>query len=160
MKRLLTAALAATTLFTLAACSDDDDKSSLPGAVDDATGDTVDVGGAVTVPNLPGIEESCLALFQAMGAAGAATGGQGDAAEWSATMSALAASVPDDLQDDVETFSEAYASFLAVIAQHEGDANVMANADVMTALALISTPEVQDAANNISEYMDATCPNG
>ena len=63
MKRLLTAALAATTLFALAACSDDDDnKSGLPGVVDDGSGATVDIGGALTVPNLPGIEDSCLAL--------------------------------------------------------------------------------------------------
>ena len=48
--------------------------------------------------------------------------------------------MPDDLQDDVETFSEAYASFLAVIAQHEGETNMMANADVMAALAMIGTP--------------------
>ena len=165
MKRVISAAVAAAFLLGVSACGDDD-KSSNP-LVSDANGSddtSSDNGsgdngsGGVTIPNINGLDAGCLALAQAMGAAGSAVSGQGDAAEWEAMMTALAASVPDDLKDDALIFGEAYSEFLAVVAQHEGQANAMADPAVMAAMQAISTPEVQAAAENISNYMDTTCP--
>lgn len=161
MKRVISAAVAAAFLFGVSACGDDD-KSSNPfgndaNSSDDGSSDNG--SGGVTIPNVAGLDDSCLAIFAAMGAAGEAMTGQGDAAEWEAMMNALAQNVPDDLKDDALLFSQAYSEFLSVLSQYEGDASAMANPEVMAAMQAISTPEVQAAAENISNYMDATCPN-
>lgn len=157
MKRILTAALAATVLVGLTACGSDDKKLNVPTATNDSSGNGSSSGdgsgGDMSQPE-------CVALVQAMGAAASAASGQGDAAQWEAMSSGLIAAVPDDLKDDAQVFAQAYGEFLTVMAQHQGEANPMANADVMAALQAIGTPEVEAAANNISDYMDATCPNG
>ena len=100
-----------------------------------------------------------MAIVNAMANAGAAVSGQSDAAQLEATFTALEAAVPADLKDDAHTFAQAYIAFLQVMAEHEGDANAMSDPAVLAALQAISTPEVQAAADNISAYMDATCPN-
>lgn len=160
MKRFLTATLAAACLIGVTACGSDDKKLDMPTATngDSGGGSGSDSGSGNGSGGLTQAE--CVALLQAMGSAANAVSGQGDAAEWEAMTSALVAAVPDDLKDDAQVFAQAYGQFLAVMAEHEGEDNPMANADVMAALQAISTPEVEAAANNISDYMDATCPNG
>lgn len=159
MKRLLTATIAATALVGLAACSSDSKKTDSPSATDSnsGTGSGSDNGSN---SGATGSQTECMALIQAMGSAAAAVGGQGDAAEWEAMATAMVAAVPDDLKGDAEIFGQAYGEFLAVIAQHEGEDNPMASADVMAALQELGTPEVQAASDAIGEYMDTNCPNG
>ena len=158
MKRLLTATLAAACLVGVTACGSDNKKSNLPAVSDNASGD----GSGSDSGSGSGAlgDAACVALIQAMGSAASAASGQGDAAEWQAMTEGLIASVPDDLKDDAEIFAQAYGEFLTVMAAHEGEDNPMSNPEVMAALTAIGTPEVEAAANNISEYMDATCPNG
>ncbi len=161
MKRILGAALAAATIVGLAACGDDTSPAVQSAQQDMAGGTTADGGGGDSGGGIvPGDTASCMAVINAMSAAAAAVSGQGDAAEFQAMIDGLQAAVPDDLKDDAQIFGQAYAEFLAVMAAHQGDANPMADPDVMAALQAIGTPEVEAAANNISEYMDATCPNG
>ena len=155
MKRILGAALAATAIVGLAACSDDTSPSVQSAQQEQASGDTSS-GGVV----VPGDTANCMAVINAMSAAAAAVSGQGDATEFQAMIEGLQAAMPDDLKDDAQIFGEAYGEFLAVIAAHEGDANAMSDPAVMAALQAIGTPEVEAAANNISAYMDSACPNG
>jgi hypothetical protein len=160
MKRILGAALAAATIVGMAGCSDDTSPAVQSAQQDMAGGTTAGGGGDSGGGIVPGDTASCMAVIQAMGAAAAAVSGQGDAAEFEAMVQGLQNAVPDDLKDDAQIFGQAYSDFLAVMAQHQGDANPMADPAVMAALQQISTPEVEAAANNISAYMDATCPNG
>lgn len=164
MKRILGAALAAATIVGMAGCSDDTSPAVQSAQQEMAGGTTAggggDSGGGSGGGVVPGDTASCMAVIQAMAAAAAAVSGQGDATEFEAMVQGLQSAVPDDLKDDAQIFGQAYSDFLAVMAQHQGDANPMADPEVIAALQAISTPEVEAAANNISDYMDATCPNG
>ena len=160
MKRILGAALAATAIVSLAACSDDTSPSVQSAQQEQAGGTTAGGGGDSGGGIVPGDTAGCMAVVNAMSAAAGAVSGQGDAAEFQAMIEGMQAAMPDDLKDDARIFGEAYAGFLAVMAEHEGDANAMTDPAVMAALQAIGTPEVEAAANNISAYMDATCPNG
>ena len=166
MKRVISAAVAAAFLLGMSACGDDD-KSSNPfvtdanGSDDGASGDNgSDDNGGVTVPNIPGVDSQCESMVAAMGFAAAAMSGQGDRTEMEAAFESFVSAVPADLADDAAIYATAFTDYLTVIAAHQGDANPMASPDVMAALQALTTPEVQAAADNISEYIDASCPNG
>ena len=124
-RRLLTAGLVAASLLSVAACSDDDNGLTIPQTTNPAGGNvTLPSGGGdlpVTIPNVPGVNDECLALINAISAAGMAAAGQGDMAQAAAYMQGLVDAVPDELKADAQIFADAYAGWLAVLAQYNND---------------------------------------
>ncbi|MDO8363458.1 MAG: hypothetical protein Q7V88_11220 [Actinomycetota bacterium] len=167
-QRTLSVVIAASALFGLAACGDDPQPLTLANTTVAAGSDitlpgggtvTLPGGGTATIPVVPGVPAECTALINAMMGAGALAAGQGDLSQAQATFEALVAAVPEDLKDDAAVFSAAYSQMIQVLMKYEGNfATAMADPEAVAAMEAIGTPEVQAAADNISAYMDATCP--
>jgi hypothetical protein len=157
MKRILTLAIAATTLVGLSACGSDK-SSSIP---------KVNDGGAITLPggdtinpsdlSLPGnLTEECKAIaLQFAALYTQAFSPEGDQGDLEKVFGDMSANVPDDLKDDLAVLLTAFSDYAKVVKDNGSD---MTKPEVQAALAALSTPEVSAASDNITAYFDATCP--
>jgi hypothetical protein len=161
--------LAATALFALSACGSDS-KSSLPGT-ESTDGDTeftlpagitlpdgVTIPDNITIPGLDGLSGDCKELYSKFIAAFSGIG-TGDLGDLSSVFDGLAEVLPDDLKDDAQVMSEAFAKYSEVLKKYNGDiTKAMADPDAQAALQAIGTDEVTAASENITHYFDETCP--
>ena len=162
MNRVLTAAVAAIALVGLGACSSDSKPSAgqitqpSDASAPDATLPSLTLPSDLSLPG--NLTEECRTL--AMGYASllsqafAPTGTEidGDKIFGDAT-----ASVPAELQDDLQVLATAFGEYAKVLKANGSD---FTNTDVQAAIQALSTPEVTAAGDNLSAYFDATCPQG
>jgi hypothetical protein len=177
--RTLLAVLAAGMLTVpLAACGGDDggalsaingdDNSADSNAADDASDDaTADDTADDTSDDTSSDDSSsdgetgdfCLNDEWMSAAASAGFSGDSDDPEDIAKFfDEMADEVPDEISDDFHVFADAMGEYLAILADFDGDdASMFSDPEVMAALEKISTPEVQEASDNISAWMEANC---
>jgi hypothetical protein len=164
IRRFLTAGLAATALFALAACGDDSDKDSviLPGQVTLPSGVTLpDGSGFDSIPPIAGVSAECMAIANAFAGAATAMSGQGDVSQAEASLAALEGIVPDELKDDARLFAEAYNAVIVALVAHDNDySKLIADPTAMAALQALDNEDVQAASDNISAYLDGACSTG
>lgn len=158
MKRILTLALAATTLIGLGACgSDNKISSSNPtNPVDLSIPADLSIPSDLSLPAV--LTGDCQAVFaQMMGAMAQAFAPAGEQVDLAKVFGDVSANVPDELQGDVEIMSAALVALGEVMQQSGND---MANPDVAKAMQELSTPEVQAASERLNAYFETTCPQG
>ena len=152
MKRILTLALAATTLIGLGACSSDT-KSSVSNASDPSD---LSIPSDLSLPAI--LTGDCKAIYaQMIGAMTQAFAPAGEQADVAKVFGDVSANVPDELKGDVDVMSAAMTGLAEVMKQYDND---MANPAVMTAMQELSTPEVQAASERLNAYFETTCPQG
>ncbi|MGB8858918.1 MAG: hypothetical protein WCC60_06670 [Ilumatobacteraceae bacterium] len=177
MKRILTIAVAATTLVGLGACSSDSKSSVSP-----TTAPTAVTVPDVSIPDLSipdismpdfsipdisiptdlslpaDLSKECMAVAtqfaQVMAVVFLPADQQPDLDK---VFGDLSSSVPEELRPDVTVMATAFAEFSTVL---KANGNDMSNPEVQAALESIGTPEVQAASDRIQAYFDATCPQG
>ncbi len=156
MKRILTLALAATTLLGLGACSSDT-KASISNATtpsDVSSPSDISVPSDLSVPSI--FTGDCKAIYSqmiaAMAQAFAPAGEQIDVAK---VFGDVSANVPDELKGDVDIMSAAMTQMGEVMQQYDND---MTNPEVAKAMQELSTPEVQAASERLNTYFETTCP--
>lgn len=140
--------------------SSEDSSSDDGGSSDDGTVEIDDVAG------LSGeCEELVAAYAQASTGLGSLMSGTGtDFNEIAAYFNELADELPDEIADDFEVFGEVYARVGRTLEAAGIDAEDMAGADPATMQALtaaldgLDDPAIQEAAENISAFMEETCP--
>jgi hypothetical protein len=161
MNRFLSVAVAAIAFVGLGACSSDSKPATgqvtLPA---DASVPDVTLP-SLTLPSdlsLPGNLEDCRSLAVAYAAllsqAFAPTGGEIDVDK---IFGDATASVPADLQDDLQVLATVFGEYSKVL---QANGNDFTSAEVQAAVQALSTPEVEAASNNLSAYFDTTCPQG
>ena len=164
IRRFLTAGLAATALLSLTACGGDSDNEAviLPGDVTLPGGATLPAGaGSNTIPAIAGVSAECMAIANAFAGAATAMSGQGDVAQAEASLAALEGIVPDELKDDARLFAEAYNAVIVALVANDNDyAQLMADPEAMAALQALDDEDVQSASDNISAYLDGACSTG
>jgi hypothetical protein len=176
MKRSIAFMSIAGLLALTAGCGDDKKTSPLPGAAaapgDTATGDTVGDGTVgdgtadtinpsdLSLPSGVGMSSECMAMYTkfltALGGIGST-----DTTDLSAlpeAMRSLEASLPGELKGAAETLAGAYEKLAAILAKYGGDfAKAMADPAAQADLAVLSSPEVTKASDDISAYFEKTC---
>lgn len=103
-----------------------------------------------------------MALSQAAGLGAFAQGGDpGDAAD---SLSALAGAAPAEIADDFEVMAAAFAEFAQTLADAGVDfsdpstlSSTEGQAALIAAGEAFSAPEVQEASENMSEYLEEVC---
>ena len=158
MKRILTLALAATTLIGLGACSSDT-KSSVSNATIPSD---LSIPADLSIPSdlsLPAVlTGDCKAIYsQMIGAMAQAFAPAGEQADLSKVFGDVSANVPDELQGDVAVMSAAMTQLGEVMKQYDND---MSRPEVSQAMQELSTPEVQAASERLNAYFETTCPQG
>ena len=158
MKRILTLALAATTLVGLGACGSD---SKLPSSNATIPSD-LSLPSDLSIPSdisLPAIlSDDCKAIYtQMIGAMAQAFAPAGEEIDVEKIFGDVSANVPDELQGDVEVMAAAMTQLGEVMKQYDND---MTNPEVAKALQDLSTPEVRAASENLNAYFETTCPQG
>lgn len=152
MKRILTLALAATTLIGLGACSSDT-KSSVSNATNPSD---VSIPSDLSLPSV--LTGDCKAVYaQMIGAMAMAFAPAGEQVDMAKVFGDVSANVPDELQGDVSVMSAALTEMAEVMKEYDND---MANPAVMTAMQQLSTPEVQAASERLNAYFETTCAQG
>ncbi len=160
MKRILTLALATTTLIGLGACSSDT-KLSVSNATDASelsTSSDLSISSDLSLPSDLNLSEECQAITMAfagmMAQVFAPTGQAGDIEK---VFGDVSSKVPDDLKDDVTVVAEAFGKYAQIM---NDNANDMTNPNVQAAIEDLGTPEVQAASDNVQAYFDAGCSEG
>ncbi len=125
-----------------------------------------------TIPDIPGIDDDCLAMAQLFGSLGAASlliTGQTefDQAEAQAQFEAARRALPDALQGDIDTVNDAMNAYFQALADLDidfSDPQAFADASPEDFAALeevgrlFDTPEVDAAFDNLSAYAEDQCP--
>jgi hypothetical protein len=113
----------------------------------------------VTLPQGVDVSDDCRELYNKFATAvGGATAGEGFGG-LEDVFNQLADSVPADLEDDVHVLADAYGKLADLVAPYNGDfGKAMADPKVQEQLASISSPEFEQASNNLSQYFEQTCP--
>mgnify|MGYP001226969715 CR=1 FL=1 len=146
---------------TTEAASSDDSSSA------DDGGDGGD-DGMVEIDDVPGLSGECEELVAAYleassGLGSVMSGTDTDFSQIAAYFSEVADNLPDEIADDFEVFGQAYAEFGQALEDAGIDLSNMAEADpaavqaLMPALEAFDDPAVQEASENISDWMDANC---
>jgi hypothetical protein len=175
MQRLGAVALAAVLGLGLVACGDDGDDDAATEttedsgdettttASDDDTDDTADLGD---------FTGECAAFSQAFANAGTAIGSafSGDASEEIEAVAdyfdEVSSELPEEIRDDFSVFADAYAEFARALAESDIDFSNPESVDPEDMAELqalsqaFSSPEVQEASNNIQTYVAETCQAG
>jgi|GEM_PF-3840532 hypothetical protein len=162
--------------LSLTACGgDDSDDDAAPtteeASTDGGTTSDDDGDGMADVDEVPGLTGECEELVAAYieassGLGSVMSGGDTDFSEIAAYFSEVADNLPDEISDDFEVFGQAYAEFGQALEDAGIDLSDMSEADpeamqaLMPALEAFDDPAVQEASENISDWMDANCPTG
>jgi hypothetical protein len=135
---------------------DDEDVSEAEGDGDD--GDP----GDITLPgNLPAsIDGECAEVYQQFqDAISGFNPADPDLAGIESAFDELAATVPDELQDDVEVLDEVFGEVAAIVEDYDGDyADMLSDPDTLEQLSALQGPEVRGAEERLSAYFAETCP--
>jgi len=113
----------------------------------------------LTVP--PGLSDECAKLYTEFTGAFATIMAGGDDAEQAADDLAdnLADALPPELHDDAEVVANAFHDIATVMAKYHGDmSQVLQDPDATAAFDELDSPEVTQASDNISAYLEKTCP--
>lgn len=162
MKRILTIALAATSLIGLGACGSDT-KASIS---------NITIPSDLSIPSIPSIPSDfsipsditmpailtgdCQAIYaQMMGAMTQVLAPAGEGADLAKVFGDVAANVPAELKGDVAIMSGAMEKLAVVMKQYDNDPT---NPEVTKAMGEIGTPEVQAASQRLNAYFEKTCP--
>lgn len=152
-------AIAVAGLLGLAACGDDS-KLSVP---DNTIAPGVTVPNGVTLPpgvTFPaGVGGDCAALAVAWSQAIVGTQtGQLSEEQIDKVFGDLDGKVPADLKDDLAVLQATYAKFAEVLAPFNGDlTKAMTDPKVQSELSKLSTPEVNEASDNLDAFFDEKC---
>ena len=156
MKRILSLALAATTLVGLGACSSDT-KASISNASnpsDPSITSNLSIPTDLSVPSV--FTGDCKAIYaQMIGAMAQAFAPAGEQVDVAKVFGDVSANVPDELKGDVDIMSAAMTQMGEVMQQYNND---MTNPEVTKAMQALSTPEVQAASERLNAYFETTCP--
>ena len=145
------AAFASLAVIGFVACSDDNKTT-----VEELGNDGATLPPGVTLPSgLPGVTDDCQATFVQFITTMAAASTPGAQIDYEQAFGELAASLPEDLHDDLTVLSNAYQAYGAVLIANNNDTS---NPNVQAAIQTLATPEVSAAGANIQAYFDATCP--
>jgi hypothetical protein len=184
MKRILTIAVATTTLVALAGCGGDlkpsATKATLPPGVSipDFTIPDISIPDIsipdisipdisipdISIPDLsiptdlslPGnLTDECQAIAMQFATIFTQAFAPGSTGDLSKVFGDVSAKVPADLQDDVAVISAAFSAYAKALQDHGND---MTNPEVAKALEALSTPGVEAASANLQTYFDSTCP--
>jgi hypothetical protein len=171
MKRILSLALAATTLVGLGACGSDSklpssdanipSDLSLPSdlsipdlSIPDLSIPDLSIPSDISLPAM--LTGDCKAIYaQMIGAMAQAFAPAGEEVDVEKIFGDVSANVPDELQGDVATMATAMQQLGEVMKQYDND---MTNPEVAKALQELSTPEVQAASEHLNAYFETTCP--
>lgn len=172
MLRLLIVLLA-TAAFALTGCGGDDDDDGGGDAVDTsdeaaASGDDDDDVDVGDLDDIEGLSEDCVEAFAAFSdiAAGAGALGGGeelDLAESLEQFQAFAEAAPEEISDEMQLLGEAYARFVEVMVESgfDPESGEVPDEDTMAALTEamepLSSPEVTEAGEVVSEYFATRC---
>ncbi|HUP14898.1 MAG TPA: hypothetical protein VM848_02420 [Acidimicrobiia bacterium] len=141
----------------------DDQATTTTATVDDPDDDDTD--DDQTTGLLTG---ECLAIGVALSQAASmgVLGQGGDPTDAADSLAAMSGAAPAEIADDFEILAEAYSAFAAAL---EGagvdfsDAGSLSSPEAQAALATageaFASSGVEEASNNISEYMDEVCDN-
>ena len=171
MNRSIALASLAGLLTLTAGCGDDTKSSPAPAKAADTTagtgganagdtGATIDLGD-LSIPPGVSISSDCMAMYttfiSALGGLGS-----GDTTDFSGLPDALRAlerSLAPEMQSAAETLAKAYEVLASVLARYDGDfAKAMTDPAAQADLAILNSPEVEQANNDISAFFDTTCP--
>jgi hypothetical protein len=161
--KLAAAAVAATALLALSACSSgvkiaSPSTTASPSSNGGDTGNTTGSGGTSGGGTGSGTSADCqkLAAEWATAMAGASTGN--DAQDAKTVFANLEKIVPDNLKDAAKTLADAYGKYFDLLAKYQGDpTKAMSDPKVLEAIQAMSTPEVQAASEKISTYFSSQC---
>ena len=152
MKRILTLALAATTLIGLGACSSD----TKPSVSNATIPSDSDIRSDLSLPGV--LTGDCRAIYaQMIAAMSQAFAPAGEQADLAKVFGDVSANVPDELKGDVATMSAAMTKLGEVMKKYNND---MSSPEVSQAMQELSTPEVQTASERLNAYFETTCPQG
>ena len=182
-RHALLAALTAL-LLLLSACGGDDGGDTAGRDISDVAGDDGDAGDVADESDRPSEDdleaaedqiaaftnEECGEIFAGFASAASAFGGSGpdgqDLSDVSEYFSEIADRVPNEIEADFRLFAEAYAEF----AEAAADAGIdFSRPETMTPEALqqmgesaelFNDPEVQEASENVSAFVEETCGTG
>ncbi len=128
--------------------------------VETAAGDTVE-RSELTVPAIAGVSDECMAMYNTFISALGGLG-KGDTTDFSglpAALRTLEGSLPSELHGTAETLANAYEVLATVLAKYGGDfAKAMSDPAAQADLAVLNSPEVQKANDDLSAYFDTACP--
>lgn len=158
-------------VLLLAACggsatpdADDPGDTDDPTTTTTATVDDDDDTDDGQTSGLPAGE--CLSIGVALSQAASLgmLGQSGDVTDAADSLSSMAGAAPAEIADDFEILAEAYAAFAAALEDAGVDFNdpgSLSSPEAQAALAAageaFAAPEVEEASNNISDYMDEVC---
>ena len=140
----------------------DDQATTTTAAVDDPDDDDDTDDDQTT--GLPAGE--CLSIGVALSQAASMgmLGQSGDPTDAADSLAAMSGAAPAEIADDFEILAEAYSAFAAALEDAGVDfsdpgslSSPEAQAALTTAGEAFASSDVQEASNNISEYMDEVC---
>lgn len=171
MQRLGAVALATIFGLGMTACGDDGGEDASDQVEETTT--AKDSGSDSVDPGNFDFSGECADFVEAFGNAGAAVGsafgGGGssdDLAQVADYFEEIASNVPEDIRGDFEVFAEAYSDFAQALADSGIDLSdaSTANPEDLAALQAVmeafSAPEVQEASDNISAWVEESCSAG
>lgn len=155
----------------LTACGGDDSGDEAAPTTEETSTDDGDGDGgdeSVDIDEVPGLTGECEELVAAYleassGLGSVMSGTETDFSEIAAYFREVADNLPDEIAGDFEVFGEAYAEFGQALEDAGIDLSNMAEADpaaiqaLMPAIEAFDDPAVQEASENISDWMDASC---
>jgi len=132
--------------------SDSGDDSSSSGDDSSSSDDDSSSNDASGIPGLGNLDDcmSIIAVWGQIGAAAGAASGQmteQEIADYEQALDELGSEIPDELKDDVEVLSNAYAEFFAALE----------DGDMVAASEKITTSDVEDATTAIDDWLEANC---
>ena len=165
-------------LLLLSACGGDDGDSSADRDVSDVADDVADDSNEPSDDDLEAAEdqiaaftnEECGEIFAGLAGAASAFGGSGpdgqDLTDVARYFDEIADRVPNEIEGDFRIFAEAYGEF----AEAAADAGIdFSRPETLTPEALqqmgesaelFNDPEVQEASENVSAFVEETCGTG
>lgn len=114
----------------------------------------------VTVSDVPGISEECVAIANFIGATGQLVSGQVDPAEGRAILDDFLSSVDDSIRADAEVMAGATATVLDAIEEFGGIEAAFSSPEGMQAIGAINTPEYTAATEKMTDYLATECEFG
>jgi hypothetical protein len=155
----------------LAACGDDGDDDAAQDDTSDQVGTTDDDSSSGDAPEDFDFTGECAGFAEAFANANNASssafsGEDADLEEAAEFFDEVAEEAPEEIRGDFEVFAEAYTAFVQAMADADidfSDPESIEAADMEEFAALgeaFSSPEVQEASNNIQAYMAENCSAG
>jgi hypothetical protein len=171
MRRVGALTIAAVLGLGLGACGDDGDDDAAQDDTSDQAGTTQDDSSSGDAPEDFDFTGECAGLAEAFANANNAsssafTGEDADLEQAAEFFDEAAENAPDEIRGDFEVFAEAYGDFVRAMAESDidfSDPESIEAADMEEFAAIgeaFSSPEVQEASNNIQTYMAENCSAG